>query len=232
MHPEKLDEPRKWREPKVVFVDSMSDLFHEKISDEFIYRVWRIMESVSRHTYMVLTKRSERMREFLSLVLPAMKQNDPEWVEHFGHNGIAPRGNIWIGVSVENDETARVRITHLLQTAGARRFVSAEPLLGPIDLTPYVRTNPWVLPDYVIIGGESGRGAREMEAEWARSLIRQCRQWGITVHFKQWGEFKDGKRVGKQRAGHEIDGEILQPLPYLPGTFGDGQSELFGGGSL
>src|SRR5690242_20654495 len=200
--PDKLGEPQHWKQPKRVFVNSMSDLFQDGVADDFIAGVWRTMSVVRRHTYQILTKRADRMREIL-----------PRLVATFG---VLP--NVWLGVSVENQHFADERIPVLLHTPAAVRFVSAEPLLGPVDLNDVrpgrdQRGREWLQPiegwqtflaltgeihtrifgyegkklDWVIIGGESGPGARPCDVAWARSIVQQCQRAGVPVFVKQLG---------------------------------------------
>src|SRR3984893_14087332 len=163
--PEKLAEPLRWRNPKMIFVNSMSDLFHENVSDEYIEAVAKVMVAAKWHTYQVLTKRSNRLRELLNNSL------------RFAAN----QKHIWWGVSVENKKNGLPRI-HDLQGADAEvRFLSVEPLLedlGRFDLNGI---------DWVIVGGESGHGARPMKKEWVVSLRDECKREGVPFFFKQWG---------------------------------------------
>jgi len=188
-HPEKLDIPLRWTKPRRIFVNSMSDLFHEDVSDSFIIDVFNIMAQAKQHIFQVLTKRPERMREFF-----------------LGSNGAGanalPISNVWLGVSCEDQATADERIPPLLQTPAAVRWVSAEPLLGPIDLWPWIKINlpsrwprhaytprgPFI--NWIVAGGESGPQARPMHPDWVRSIRDQCRASGARFFFKQWGEWK------------------------------------------
>lgn len=195
--PEKIrTEPLRWKRPRMVFVNSMGDLFHEHVPDEWIDQVFAIMALCPQHTFQVLTKRSARMREYVS-GLPERRamlacNSGLDWVEW-------PLSNVWLGVSAERQEEADERVPDLLATPAAIRFVSAEPLLGPID---FERT--WMnhvndrapfdsarLPglDWIIVGGESGPHARPMHPDWARSIRDQCAAAGIPFFFKQWGEW-------------------------------------------
>jgi len=201
LHPERLEMPYHWKKARRVFVNSMSDLFHPDVPKNFIDNVFAVMALNERHTFMVLTKRPERMLEFVS--------NYPT------SNGPIP--NIWLGVSVENQKAADERIPLLLQTPAAVRFVSCEPLLGRVDLNVGVcpicggcgetagsywqddgmdtcdacggSGNAVNKIDWVICGGESGIGARVMHPDWARSLRDQCVETGTPFFFKQWGEW-------------------------------------------
>jgi protein gp37 len=203
--PEALGEPLHWRKPCRVFVNSMSDLFHEDVPDGFLCRVFKVMGQAERHTFQVLTKRADRMQRFLREQTNAhaiRTLEDPEFCVRW------PYPNVWCGVSVEDQQRANERIPPLLQTPAAVRFVSAEPLLGPVDLTAvrhqlgaqsFATVNVLVEKDslnrghdrprldWVIVGGESGPGARPMRLEWARSLVTQCREAGVAVFCKQIG---------------------------------------------
>lgn len=183
--PEKLAEPLTWSKPQMVFVNSMSDLFHEDIPDEYVVIVARVMAAANWHTYQVLTKRSERMRELLQTKLRFAAELD----------------HIWWGVSVENRKHGLPRIDHLREAAPAMTFLSVEPLLedlGPFDLTRI---------DWVIVGGESGAGARPMKKEWVISVLRQCGQARVPFFFKQWGG------VRKSAAGRELNGRTYDDRP-------------------
>lgn len=183
LHPNKLDEPLKWKKPHRVFVCSMSDLFHPDVPDEWIDQIFWQMGRVARwHTYLILTKRPERMRDWL---IKAYNENDPY-------------PNIWIGVTAENQEQADKRIPLLLQTPAAIRFVSVEPMLGPVNfrwaswepLKPNSRNNQYDgmrRLDWIICGGETGPGARPMQIEWARNLKNQCQEAGVPFFFKKLG---------------------------------------------
>lgn len=179
-----VDAPRQWKQPRVVFVNSMSDLFHADIPLPFIKRVFGTMGQCPQHTFQILTKRSERLREVGS-ELP--------W-----------SSNVWMGVSVENEE-ALDRVRDLQQVPAAVRFLSVEPLIGPV----------WDLPlrgiDWVIVGGESGPGARPMNPEWVESIYSQCRSAAVAFFFKQWG----GTR--KDLTGRELHGRTYDEMP---GSYG------------
>jgi len=180
--PEKLAEPLTWAKPRTIFTNSMSDLFHKDIPDEYILAVARVMEMGNWHTYQVLTKRSERMRDLLTT-----KLKDAAALPH-----------IWWGVSVENKKHGLPRIEHLRQAPAAMRFLSIEPLLedlGQINLEGI---------SWAIIGGESGAGARPMSEEWVLSLRDQCRQADVPFFFKQWGGWNK-KLTGRILQGREYD---------------------------
>ncbi len=183
---ERLELPLAWKQPKMIFVNSMSDLFHEAVPVDFIQRVFSTMERAHWHQFQVLTKRSVRLRE-LAIALP--------WPP-----------NVWTGVSVENQRWTR-RIDDLRAVPAAVRFLSVEPLLGPLRLNLEG-------VDWVIVGGESGPGARPMRADWARSVRDQCLAAGVAFFFKQWGAHDEaGTRVGKGRAGRTLDGRTWDQFP-------------------
>ena len=183
--PEKLAEPLRWKTPRMVFVNSMSDLFQDAVPDGYTVMVAKVMEMANWHTFQVLTKRSERMRDMLR-----------------GHLAfVASLKHIWWGVSVEDRRFGVPRISHLKEAPAAVRFLSIEPLLediGQLDL----RGIAWV-----IIGGESGAGARPMKKAWVTSLKDQCRRGQVPFFFKQWGGFQ------KSRAGRNLDGRTYGELP-------------------
>jgi protein gp37 len=180
LQPDMLPLPLGWRKPRTIFVNSMSDLFHEDVPFEFIERVFDVMRRARQHIFQVLTKRSERLAEL-----------DPR---------LAWPPNVWMGVSVESD-AYRARIDDLRRTRAALRFLSLEPLLGPLpelDLRGI---------DWVIAGGESGPGARPMEAAWALDLRDQCRAAAVPFFFKQWGG------ANKKRTGRTLEGRLWNEMP-------------------
>lgn len=217
-----VDQPLRWRKPRMIFVCAHGDLFHESVPDEWIDRVFAVMALAPQHTFQVLTKRADRMRAYLSShdvgqrwaertdEIPGSRVIFPETAISWSKDGLP---NVWLGVSVENQEAADKRIPDLLRTPAAVRFVSAEPLLGPVDFLvtdqkghdisalrglavdptnpdgpdDFYRTNK---VDWVIVGGESGKRARPMHPEWVRSLRDQCVAAGTSFFFKQWGEWK------------------------------------------
>ena len=216
--PEMLGEPFKWRNPERVFVNSMSDLFHPEVPFDYIDEVFAVMALATQHTFMILTKRPDRMLEWFKSVgsrrpIPghrvstgdspfctggACKTHDAE----VGYCGSPwPLPNVWLGVSVENQEAADERITLLLQTPAAVRFLSCEPLLGPISIPHVIMEmidwgdgpREWGdgagIINWIIAGGESGPKARPMNPDWVRSLRDQCQATGVAFHFKQWGEW-------------------------------------------
>jgi protein gp37 len=208
-----LDLPRRWRKPRRIFVNSMSDLFHENLPDEAIDRVFGIMALAPQHTFQVLTKRAERMREHLSprrgaagRVLEAVEKYHPLDDRNPALRGgwQWPLPNVWLGVSVEDQERADERIPHLLETPAAVRFLSCEPLLSQINLRRISTHGGWYdalsgwrdvrespVPEgviqWVIVGGESGPRSRPLRANWVRSLVRQCHQAEVPCFVKQMG---------------------------------------------
>jgi protein gp37 len=180
IHEDLVDLPKKWREPKLVFVNSMSDLFHEKVPVAFIRRVFETMADCDRHIFQVLTKRAARLREIAG---------ELEWAE-----------NVWMGVSVE-DERVLSRIDDLCAVPAHVRFLSLEPLIGPLP-NLYLDEIDWV-----IVGGESGPRARPMEGKWVREIRRQCRSAKVPFFFKQWGG------VRKDLTGRQLDGRTYDEFP-------------------
>lgn len=182
LHDDLVEAPLRWKRARLVFVNSMSDLFHEKVPLEFIQRVFSVMERCPQHTFQILTKRSQRLRE-VSQKLPWPK-------------------NVWMGVSVE-DNRVLDRIEDLTTVPAYIRFLSCEPLIGPIENLP-LRGIQWV-----IVGGESGPGARFMRAEWVEMILNQCRFAGVAFFFKQWGG------VRKHKTGRELHGRTYDEMPFL-----------------
>ena len=186
--PGRLEEPLLRKKPTVYFVNSMSDLFHSQVPESFIDRVFATMRAAHWHTFQVLTKRGERVAKF------AFEYQIPD--------------NVWIGVSVENRRHGVPRIDYLRQVRAKTRFLSIEPLLedlGDLDLTGI---------DWVIVGGESGHGARPMKAEWVRRIQLCCEVQGVDFFFKQWGAFgEDGVRRSKKGNGRELDGATFDAMP-------------------
>lgn len=192
--PERLHMPLHWRAPRRVFVNSVSDLFHDDVPNDFIAQVFAVMASSAAHVFQVLTKRHGRMRSLLNNpdfrnavtdygieLLRTKPSREQFWP---GETWALP--NVWLGVSAEDQHWADIRIPALLDTPAAIRWVSAEPLLGPISLRPEWLTGTSAL-DWVVVGGESGRAARPMEADWALTLQEQCEDAGTSFFFKQAG---------------------------------------------
>jgi len=220
-HLNRLDQPLRMRKPRRIFVNSMSDLFHEDVPDEFIDRVFAVMAIAQQHTFLVLTKRPERMREYLSDVglnnrvgermacisdaadRAGIRHEHPGWgFVRPPSDPMPPLQNVLLGVSCEDQATADERIPLLLKTPAAVRFVSAEPLIGRVDFCEHLgmwwnqtmkcfesvgkKFNPGGL-DWVIVGGESGPGARPFDVQWARDIVAQCKAAGVPVFVKQLG---------------------------------------------
>lgn len=183
LHPEALDEPYRWKKPRIVFVNSMSDLFHEKIPFEFIQRVFKVMNENEHHTFQILTKRSENLRELAPLL---------EWSE-----------NIWMGVTIESNDYVG-RADDLRAVNAALKFLSLEPLLGPV---PNLELNDI---DWVIVGGESGPGARPMKKEWVLDIKERCKnKHNKAFFFKQWGG------VNKKKTGRLLQGRTWDNYPKV-----------------
>lgn len=180
IHESELIRPYSWRKPRTVFVNSMSDLFHKDVPTEFIKRVWKVMNETPQHTYQVLTKRAERIEELSS---------ELTWTP-----------NIWMGVSIEN-ELVLHRLEHLRNTGALTKFISAEPLIGPLP-NMNLKNIHWV-----IVGGESGKGSRQMEKKWVIDIKDQCRKFNTSFFFKQWGG------VRKKQAGRLLDGLEYNEFP-------------------
>lgn len=190
-HQDVLELPLRWRRPRRIFVNSMSDLFHDAVPDEFIDEVFAVMARTPQHVFQVLTKRPERMRDYLSkaegMVRDLVKYEPAAQAMQW------PLPNVWIGVSVEDQAAADERIPLLLQTPAAVRWISAEPLLGPmlLDGSGYhveALAGWWRHLDWVVVGGESGPQARPAHPAWVRTLRDQCDAAGVPFLFKQWGE--------------------------------------------
>lgn len=197
LHPDRLDKPLHWRKPRLVFVNSMSDLFHDSVPDEFIARVFAVMALTPQHTYQILTKRHGRMRsllrspDFRAMVADQVGVSDAIYSRELVGWSLP---NVWCGVSVENQQWADIRIPALLDTPAAVRFLSCEPLLGPVDLSGGMAYDPLDGIGWVIVGGESGPGARPMHPNWARSLRDQCQDARVPFLFKQRGEWTWNER--------------------------------------
>ena len=237
--PDKLDQPLRWTKPRKIFVNSMSDLFHKDIPDSFIHQVFAVMAATPQHTYQLLTKRHGRMRSLLRDECKCGAGHQPgvhftsaiDWVStphsplHIPglpaglyHQIQWPLPNVWIGVSVEDQQRADLRIPALRETPAAVRWLSCEPLLDAVDLAehlvsaephPAFSGNAWDRGDlaWVVAGGESGNGARPMDADWARQLRDQCTTANVPYFFKQWGG-----RTPKTN-GRELDGRTWDEYP-------------------
>jgi len=249
LRPERLDQPLRWKRSRMIFVNSMSDLFHDKVPVDFIARVFAVMAEAQQHTFQLLTKRHARMRSLLNS--PAFRS---EVYSHVADrlarpwqddDDIWPLPNVWVGVSVESQQWADIRVPALLGTSAAVRWLSCEPLLGPVDLGRWLtdptfnpayriarcgqlsthsqhvvvhgpdqprncpgteRTwpRPAARPNWVVVGGESGRGARPMAGEWAQSLLDECVAAGVPAFFKQTGSVL-AKQLGLPGKGEDVD---------------------------
>jgi protein gp37 len=240
LHPDKLDLPLRWRTPRRVFVNSMSDLVHPDVPDEYVARVWSVMASATRHTFQVLTKRPERMQTWAAavalcehgwlthngdnprsyrstvaegdgtgeiifdgrqtLVPSGRRLPDGREIVHFAEPVAWPTPNVWLGTSIENDRWT-IRADHLRETPAAVRFLSCEPLLGPLpslDLTGI---------GWVIVGGESGPNHRPIDPAWVRDIRDRCVEAGVPFFFKQWGG-----RTPKS-GGRVLDGRTWDEMP-------------------
>ena len=182
-HPQVVSDPLKWKKPQVIFVNSMSDLFHEDVSVDFIQDVFKVMREAYWHKFQVLTKRSERLAELSSQL---------KWTE-----------NIWMGVSVENTDYT-FRIDHLRETGAKTKFLSLEPLLGPLPNMNLARI------DWAIVGGESGPKSRPLKEEWVTDIRDQCIASNTPFFFKQWGGTQ------KKKAGRLLQGKIWSQMPQSP----------------
>lgn len=198
--PNALGEPLRWRKPRRVFVNSMSDLFHESLSNEQVAAVFGVMAACPQHTFQVLTKRAERMREWFEwLAFDCCDENGPPEpvvcgihaanhcadVDHLGLPATWPLFNVWLGVSAEDQKRADERVPHLLATPAVVRFVSVEPQVGHVDLSAFLSHEIGL--DWAIIGGESGSRARLFDIAWARQLKEQCTDAGVAFFMKQAG---------------------------------------------
>lgn len=182
VHENALDIPYSWKNPKIVFVNSMSDLFHPQIPFEFVERIFSVMNKTPQHTYQILTKRAERLHDL--------------------HHRLSWTHNIWMGVSVENEKVKK-RIDYLRHTDAKVKFLSCEPLIGPVlnmDLENI---------DWIIVGGESGRKARLIKEWWIWDIRQQCQEAGVAFFFKQWGG------ANKKKSGRELGGRTYDEMPSL-----------------
>jgi|SRR5690554_3138232 len=217
-HSDALAQPLRWRSPRTVFVNSMSDLFHARVPREFVVRVWDVMSRTPQHTYQILSKRPERMARVVSGLPDGLRE--------------LPLPNVWLGTSVESDNYVR-RVDDLRATPAEVRFLSAEPLLGPLPSLDLAGI------DWLIVGGESGPGARPIDPGWVRDLRDRCLDAGVPFFFKQWGEWvhrdqmpeetyvgldqainlsqahPEPFRVGKKRAGRLLDGRTWDEYPEV-----------------
>jgi protein gp37 len=239
-----LDQPLRWRRPRRIFVCAHGDLFHESVPDEWIDQVFAVMALAPQHIFQVLTKRAERMKAYTfarngmgnTAICRAINAIPAKMGNRHGALQM-PLPNVWLGVSAEDQTRADERIPHLLETSAAVRWVSAEPLLGPLDIawtlghpigiaagflqrghfSPGMET---LRPlDWIVAGGESGHGARPMHPAWARSLRDQCQAAGIPFFFKQWGEWAPGENVTRQRG-------VVETADWVEGHWFPGDENL------
>lgn len=190
LRPERIEQPLKWRRPRMIFVNSMSDLFHKDVPEEFIGRVFDTMEKADHHTYQVLTKRSSLMMKYLKK----------------RYSSVPGPAHMWFGVSLE-DGTQLSRVRHLQRAPAGVRFLSIEPLIadvGKIDLAGI---------DWVIVGGESGPKARPIKRAWVRSIRDQCKAAGVAFFFKQWGGLRP------KTGGRKLDGQEWSQFPTPPAAY-------------
>jgi len=243
--PDALEKPLHWKAPRAIFVNSMGDLFHESTPDEWIDRVFAIMALCPQHLFIVLTKRAERMERYFSdrdTVCRILNEKMGAAIDNAISCSLLtfslPLPNVWLGVTAENQSAAEERIPHLLQAPADVRFVSCEPLIGPVTFRWNVRMLEAATGmkyreilesrgsidqhdalrelDWVICGGESGPGARPMNPEWSRSLRDQCQTAGVPFFFKQWGSARGQKsEAGGQKGGDFLDGKQWHQLPTL-----------------
>jgi protein gp37 len=212
--PGRLEVPFRWRRPRRIFVDSMSDLFHPAVPERFIGDVWNTMGLTPQHTYQILTKRPPRMAQVLQGWERqgwTWRRSDMVWCGPIA----GPLPNVWLGTSIESSRYA-FRADHLRATPAAVRFLSIEPMLddcADVDVRGI---------DWVIVGGESGRGARPMHPDWVRGIRYRCGEEGIPFLFKQWGAWHDGALVGKHAAGRSLDGRTWDEYPSVVAGLGDG----------
>lgn len=188
--------PHGWKKARKIFVNSMSDLFHERVTDAFILKVWQVMRETPRHNYQILTKRPERRATVVSTLI----------------RDVLP--NVWLGTSIENAEVVE-RIDHLRAVPAAIRFLSFEPLIGPVGDVDLAGIH------WAIVGGESGRSARPIREEWIDEIYAQCDEYETAFFFKQWGTWgEDNKRRSKKANGREYRGKTWDEMPtaYSVGT--------------
>lgn len=185
LRPERLLQPLSWKSPKMIFVNSMSDLFHKRVPTQFVDQVFETMEKADWHIFQTLTKRSSRMRDYVNA----------------RYNGRIAPPHIWLGTSVE-DGSRKSRIRHIQQMRASIRFLSIEPLIGPVGKIDLANI------DWVIVGGESGANARPMRPEWVRGIRDQCKDAEVAFFFKQWGGLRP------KSGGRTLDGEEWNQLPF------------------
>lgn len=231
-HEDRLDAPLRWRKPRRVFVNSVSDLFHPLVDDLFLARVFAVMSLTPNHAYQVLTKRQKQLRILddedwrYKVSLERMQLSNAHGIDK--GEFVWPLPNVWLGVSVENQRYADLRIPHLLAASAAVRFLSIEPLLGPVSIARHLgcadpahrHRGNCDRVRWVIVGGESGPGARPMHPQWARTIRDQCVNAGVPYFFKQWGEWLPSSSERENRENSTIvklDGKtypLSEPGPW------------------
>jgi len=227
-----MDQPLRWQKPRRIFVNSMSDLFHENVPDEVIDRIFDVMARASHHTFQILTKRPVRMALYLSdRARPHRVDGNSGFMASDGKVKRWPLPNAWVGVSVEDQAAADERIPQLLETPAAVRWLSMEPLLGSVDVARWLEagslesglglSSPGI--DWVVVGGESGPKARPMHPGWADDLRAQCAAVGVPFLFKQWGEWAPGETV-ERKSG------VVPTASLLNGEWQFGKEDLAGEG--
>lgn len=183
--------PLEWKKPKKIFVNSMSDMFHEAVSDQFIFKIWEVMAKTPHHNYQILTKRPERMRDLISKEIKTIYPN------------------IWLGTSVENDTVVN-RIEILRDVPAKIRFISFEPLIGSVGNVDLSNIN------WAIVGGESGHNARPIKEEWINEIFENCEKYDTEFFFKQWGSWgKDNKKRSKKANGRVFKGKLWDAMPVI-----------------
>lgn len=242
-----LDQPLRWRRPRRIFVCAHGDLFHDAVPDAWIDRVVAVMARAPHHTFQILTKRAERMRSYFE----ALPERIREWACESSLDFVRwPLPNVWLGVSAEDQQRADERIPHLLATSAAVRWISAEPLLGPLDVR-WAISHPLDIAagflqrghfspglerlrrlDWIVAGGESGQSARPMHPDWARSLRDQCKAAGVAFHFKQWGNFSPTDKAGGHRIVFMSAGRASGTTAWPDGSIGHGRAEDRGGAGI
>lgn len=233
-NPDWLDQPLRWKKPRMIFVCAHGDLFADGVKDQWLYQIFTVMALAPQHTFQVLTKRPERMRQYLLEMQRCYENDTTEFSARWGAAAAEVSGspcaagaiedrdfplpNVWLGVSAEDQKRAEERIPVLIDIPAVVSWISAEPLLGEMNVTPWLDRLQWI-----VAGGESGDGARPMQPEWARSLRDQCSAAGVPFLFKQWGNHRvcsdaNGPymlRVPKAEAGRLLDGIEHNEFPQV-----------------
>ena len=202
----RLEMPLRWKDSRTIFVNSMSDLFHKEVPDSFVSRVFHVMELASWHNFQILTKRAERFAEWSQKTFHGVNgptKGKKRWPK-----------NVWAGVSIESQDYVD-RVEQLIRIPADIRFLSVEPLLGPVQ----IKGSHLARIHWVIVGGESGNQARPMDPNWARNVRDQCLAAGVPFFFKQWGVYDSrGRRRSKKESGRVLDGRIWNEMPFLHDT--------------